>query len=466
MPDGSSTASGNQAEAAPASETDADRLPADGPPFPVDPAVMSVLETLWSAGHGAYLVGGGVRDALLQLPVSDWDIATDARPARLLEIFPGSSYQNRFGTVLARGMEITTFRRDHRYADHRRPDTVTFGADVFEDLARRDLTINAIAWGRRAPDAAAGLVDPADGQGDLAARLVRAVGDPDRRFDEDALRLLRAVRIAARLDFAIEPMTYAAMIAHAGDVEWVSGERVGTEIRRMLESATPSRAIRLLGSTHILPTVLPELAALSQASLERCLATLDAMVAEAPGHEHLALAAMLGELRPEVVRAVSERLRVSGRDAEAVAQLLAAAAVPYTSSWSDADVRRYMSRVPEALLDDLLLLRAARAAAVADADADREHELRDRISVQRAAATPLTLADLAVDGRDLRETLGVPESPLIGTLLEGLLADVIEEPSLNARTTLLTRASLALDELMQRRPAAGRSARPSGRLGQ
>ena len=177
------------------------------PPFPIHPDVTSALETLWQAGHGGYLVGGGVRDALLGLPVTDWDIATDARPERIMRIFPGSSYQNRFGTVLARGSEITTFRRDQRYADHRRPDTVTFSQDIFEDLARRDLTINAIAWGRRGPDAAARIVDPADGQGDLEARLVRAVGDPTRRFDEDALRLLRAVRIAARLDFSIEPMT-------------------------------------------------------------------------------------------------------------------------------------------------------------------------------------------------------------------------------------------------------------------
>ena len=160
-------------------------------------------------------MGGGVRDALLGLPVSDWDVATDARPERILKVFPGGTYENRFGTVLARGLEITTFRREHRYADHRRPDSVTFSDDIYEDLARRDLTINAIAWGRRGPAMAARLVDPADGQGDLRAHLVRAVGDPSRRFDEDALRLLRVVRIAAKLDFAIEPVTWAAMVTHA-----------------------------------------------------------------------------------------------------------------------------------------------------------------------------------------------------------------------------------------------------------
>ena len=241
----------------------------EGPPFAVEPEVIDVLATLWRAGHGAYLVGGGVRDALLGVAVSDWDIATDARPERILRLFPGSSYMNRFGTVLARHHEITTFRRDHRYADHRRPDSVTFSQDIFEDLARRDLTINAIAWGRRGPDGATRVVDPADGQGDLRAQLVRAVGDPDRRFDEDALRLLRAVRIAARLDFTIEPMTRAAMTAHAADIEYVSEERLGSEIRRMLSADMPSRAFRLLQETGILRTTLPELEALAADDPER-----------------------------------------------------------------------------------------------------------------------------------------------------------------------------------------------------
>jgi len=437
----------------------ADDAPIDAP-FPIDPEVLAVLGQLWSAGHGGYLVGGGVRDALLGLPVSDWDIATDARPERILRIFPGSSYQNRFGTVLARGMEITTFRRDHRYADHRRPDTITFSTDIFEDLARRDLTINAIAWGRRGPDAAPRVVDPADGQGDLEARLVRAVGDPVRRFDEDALRLLRAVRIAARLDFTIEPMTRSAMTAHAADVEWVSEERVSSEIRRMLAAETPSRAVKLLADTGILETVLPELAALPEPMLEHAGATLDAAAAAAPGHERLALASLLGDIGPEAARTALDRMRVGSRDIEAVVALIAAAPAPYTSDWSDPDVRRYMGRVRGELLDDLMTLRVARAGAGADADAvAREVELRRRVSAQRTAATPLTVADLAVDGGDLRETLGVPEGPLIGALLARLLADVIEEPALNTRMTLLTRASLVLDEIVHRGPAGSRPPR-------
>jgi tRNA nucleotidyltransferase/poly(A) polymerase len=428
----------------------------DRPPFAVDAAAMAVLERLWQAGHGAYLVGGGVRDALLGLPVSDWDVATDARPERIVEVFPGSTYQNRFGTVLAGATEVTTFRRDHRYADHRRPDSVTFSADILEDLARRDLTINAIAWGRRGPDAPAQLLDPADGQHDLAAGLVRAVGDPGRRFDEDALRLLRAVRIAARLDFAIEPITLGAMVAHAGDMAWVSAERIGSEVRRMLGTSPPSRAIRLLHRTGILATTLPELDALPQASLERALDVLDAVALEHPGEERLALAALCGSCPPDASRSLLARLRIGTHDVDAIDTLLAAAAASYDPAWSDADVRRYLARVPSESLDELLALRSARARSASDAHL--EQQLQARIAGQRLAAPPLNLADLALDGHDLRSVLGIPEGPAIGIILGRLLGDVIEEPARNTRASLLARAELVRDELARSGRGTGKGA--------
>jgi tRNA nucleotidyltransferase (CCA-adding enzyme) len=424
------------------------------PPFAIEPDVLELLTTLWSAGHSAYVVGGGVRDALLGLPVTDWDVATDARPERLLEVFPGSSYQNRFGTVLARGREVTTFRRDHHYADHRRPDMVTFSQDVFEDLARRDLTINAIAWGRRGPDAAPRLVDPADGQGDLRARLVRAVGDPDQRFEEDPLRLLRAVRIAARLGFEIEPLTLASMRRHAVDVGWVSEERVGAEVRRMLADSAPSRSVSLMLETGILAVILPEITGLPEDVRDRSLHTLEVIPREHPHRERLAFATLVAE--PVEGATALERLRLSHREIEAIVDLATAVRVPCRSSWSDADVRRFMSRIDADLLDDVLDLRAVRAAATrADAGIDPgpEQRLRERIEAQRAAGAPLTLADLSIDGRDLQDTLGLPEGPIIGSLLERLLADVIEDPSLDSRSTLLARASLMLEDDERRAPS-------------
>jgi tRNA nucleotidyltransferase/poly(A) polymerase len=418
---------------------------------------MAALDALWQRGHAAYLVGGGVRDALLGRSVTDWDVATDARPERILEVFPGSTYTNRFGTVQARGLEITTFRREHRYADHRRPDSVTFSDDVYEDLARRDLTINAIAWGSRSRGSPSRLVDPADGRGDLRAGLVRAVGDPRQRFDEDALRLLRAVRIAARLDFRIEPVTLAAMCSHAADLRWVSEERVAGEVLRMLEADRPSKAFRLLRGTGMLMLVLPELDSLAgrhdvhaadgEDGLDRSLRTLDAVTIQTPGRTRLALAALLCEAGPVAARAALDRLRVAARLADAVTALIEAAAITETASWSDADVRRYMASVAPGLLDDLLALRGARVAPEDARNIEREQILARRVQAQHAAGAPLSLADLEVDGRDVRDTLGIPEGPAIGRVLDRLLRDVIEDPALNQRMTLLTRARLLSDEL-------------------
>jgi tRNA nucleotidyltransferase (CCA-adding enzyme) len=437
------------------------------PPFPVEPETMSVLEALWSAGHGAYLVGGGVRDAILGLPVNDWDVATDADPSEILAIFRGSTYKNRFGTVLARHHEITTFRRDHRYADHRRPERITFSEDVYEDLARRDLTINAIAWGRRGLDDAARELDPADGRGDLEARLVRAVGDPGRRFDEDALRLLRAVRIAARLDFTIEPMTWAAMAAHADDIAWVSEERIGNEIRRMLGADIPSRAFRLMLDSGILAATMSDLAALAEhtdgtgstdgtESTDRfahALATLDAAATLAPRNERLALAALLHPIGPDRARLLLDKLRVAGRDSEMTCRLIDTLPVDYQPDWSDIEVRRYMRRAGIELLDDLLELRRAHSMAVDDRElAATERALRARVEAQRESGVPLTLADLDIDGRDIGDTLGLPESPMIGQILDQLLDDVIVDPRLNTRMTLLTRASLILERLVHGEP--------------
>jgi tRNA nucleotidyltransferase/poly(A) polymerase len=436
----------------------------ESPPFAVEPEVMAVLEALWTCGHGAYLVGGGVRDALLGLPVADWDVTTDARPERILEIFPGGIYENRFGTVQARGVEITTFRREHRYADHRRPDSVTFSSDVYEDLARRDLTINAIAWGRHGPGLPARLVDPADGQGDLRSRLVRAVGDPGRRFDEDALRLLRAVRIASRLGFVIEPLTLAAMTAHATDIRWVSEERIGEEIRRMLAAPVPSSAFRMLEATGLLAATVPELTTLTAPTdadgpmaegLGRPLVVLDSVAEAAPGNLRLALAALLGETDLPAAREALERLRVAHRDVEAVSVLIAASRADGmsprpASAASDGDIRRFLAGLPADLVDDLLLLRHARVPAHDPGQLEAELAFQRRLARLRDEQPPLTLAELAIDGHDLRETLGVPEGPVVGTLLERLLADVIEEPSLNQRVTLLTRASLLLQAGLER----------------
>jgi tRNA nucleotidyltransferase/poly(A) polymerase len=277
----------------------------------VPDAVLAVLETLWTRDCDAYVVGGGVRDSLLERPLpDDWDVATSARPEEVKAAFSTGQYENRFGTVtvpLSDNIyaEITTFRRDHQYADHRRPDAVTFTDSLDEDLARRDFTVNAICWGRRAGEDDPGLVDPTNGLADLDARLIRAVGDPAKRFDEDGLRLLRAARFGAQLGFEIEPVTLAGMRATAETVKFVSAERVGGELRRMVAADPPSVGFKILAETGVLEHALPELAVQRGVPQDKipghdlwlhCLTSLDAAATIDPGNQRLRLAALLHDI--------------------------------------------------------------------------------------------------------------------------------------------------------------------------
>lgn len=446
-----------------------ERLAPISPPEPV----MNVLQTLWDAGHAAYLVGGGVRDALLGKAVTDWDVATDALPERLLEIFPAGGYDNRFGTVQVPSddlaLEVTTFRRDHLYADHRRPDSVTFSESLEEDLARRDFTVNAIAWGR--PDGAE-ITDPTGGLADLQAGVLRAVGDPAVRFDEDALRLLRAARLAAQLGFEIEPSTLAAMKATAETVRWVSSERIGDELRKMLAADPPSRAFAILAETGVLEFCLPELAAQHGIAQDKApgmdlwahsLATLDGAAGIDPGNSRLRLAALLHDIgKPgtladghfighdaegaRLAELLLARLAFPRREAEAVVELVRHHMFSYEPRWSGAAVRRFIRRVGRDLVDDLLDLRAAdNTGSGLPANAGHLDEMRKRVAAELAAGAPLSLRELAVHGDDLTAELAIAPGPVVGRLLEHLLGWVLDDPARNEREALLgeARAELA-----------------------
>lgn len=464
--------------------------------------VTPILSTLWANGHAAYVVGGALRDALLGRPASDWDVATGARPERLLDLFPGAHYENRFGTVLVpvepgRAVEVTTFRRDIEYRDRRRPDRVEFSDSLEEDLARRDFTINAIAYGRpgdrptdqagvddRPTDLEPGspatgstitleLVDPWQGRADLAAGVIRAVGDPAERFDEDALRLLRAVRLATQLRFEIEPATMAALQAAAPFAGTVSPERVGQELRKMLAVPEPSRGFRALAATGLLAPLFPLLAdqvGLVQAKgpgidlWEHTLRTLDAAARLEPGDETLAMAALLHDCgKPETWRdghfighervgaaraeALMRRMAVPRREAGPVADLVRWHMYGYESRWSDAAVRRLIQKVGRSTLPRLLRLREADNLGSGEpADAGGVDELRERIAAELERGVPLTLRDLAIDGDDLREACDIPPGPLLGTLLDRLLEAVIADPERNRRETLLADVRSWLDD--------------------
>ncbi|MGH2407707.1 MAG: CCA tRNA nucleotidyltransferase [Candidatus Limnocylindrales bacterium] len=439
--------------------------------------VSPVLTTLWTNGHAAYLVGGSLRDDLLNRPAFDWDVATDARPQRLLALFPGAHYENRFGTVLVPALpgdsvEVTTFRREVGYRDRRRPDHVEFSDSLVEDLGRRDLTVNAIAFGRPGdgqPGATDGprLEDPTGGLADLDARLLRAVGDPRQRFDEDALRLLRVVRLSAQLDFAIEPATQAALVEMAPLVAQVSAERVGQELRKMLAADPPSRGFGALASTGLLEYVLPVLAAqrgVPQAKLPgmdlwaHTLATLDAAGRLAPGDETLLLAALLHDIgKPETLadghfhgheavgaeraQELLHRLAVPRREAAPVVELVRWHMYGYESRWGDAAVRRFIRTVGRDILPRLFLLREAdNLGSGAPADAGGLDELRERVAAELERGVPLATRDLVVDGHILQAELDLAPGPQLGALLERLLESVVSNPSRNRREMLLADA--------------------------
>ena len=430
------------------------------------------MDRLAEHGHAAYVVGGSVRDALLGRPAQDWDLATDARPDRLLAVFPGAVYENKFGTVAVRegGVvhEVTTFRTDHDYADFRRPHRVEFGDDVRLDLARRDFTVNAIAWGREADAPASAIVDPFEGVLDIERRVLRAVGDPGARFGEDALRMVRAVRLAAVLGFSIEPATLAAIRDNAPLAAHVSGERVSAELEKLLTAPRPSTGLRLMADTGLLAVVLPELAAQrgvpqnkieGEDLLDHTFGSVDAAPAERPIVRLAALVHDIGKpstiddgpfrghevVGAELAEQLLDRLRTPRAATDRIVGLVRHHMFTYEPSWGDAGVRRFIQRVGIAAIDDLFELRRAdNIGSGVPADAHGLAELRDRVDAELAATVVLDRSRLAVRGDDLIAELGVPAGPRLGRILDELLERVIAEPKLNDRATLLLLAESML----------------------
>jgi tRNA nucleotidyltransferase (CCA-adding enzyme) len=445
----------------------------DGDPLRIDlpPAVAAILDALREAGHETVLVGGSVRDLVRGDVPADWDVATAAPPEEVAARFPGATWENPFGTVTVRdssggrGIEVTTYRVEAGYRDQRRPDAVRWGESVADDLARRDFTINAMAW---MPDPAGGgagrLIDPYGGAADMKAGLLRAVGDPNARFAEDALRLLRAVRFATRFGMRLDPATAAAIRAHAPDAAGLSGERVRDELTRILAgTAAPSQAFELMEQLGLLQVLLPELAALRglpQAkpragdALDHSLRAADAL----PGADPvLRLAGLLHDVgkattladghflhhdREGALQAEQIMLRLRARRAEVtrVTRLVRHHMFAYTHQWTDAAVRRFVRRVGVDLLADLFALRAADDVASGVTEPpDGWTELRERVAA--TAGDPLEAGHLAISGDDLIAELGIPPGPAIGRLLAALLEAVLEDPELNSRERLLELAS-------------------------
>jgi tRNA nucleotidyltransferase (CCA-adding enzyme) len=362
----------------------------------VPPDVVTVCRRLHGAGHEAHLVGGGVRDMLLGRTPADFDVATDAVPEVVLDLF-GKTFAIPTGlkhgtvTVLTdtsppRHVEVTTFRGEGEYLDGRRPSSVTYVKSLKDDLARRDFTMNAVAYDPLA-DA---ITDPFDGRGDLSRGLIRAVGDPIARFREDGLRPMRAVRQAAQLAFAIDPPTQAAIEPTLDVFRKVSAERIRDELLKMLGAPRPSRGLALMRDTGLLREVMPELLEGVGCTQNRFHKhdvfghTLD-VVDETQGDPILRLGALLHDVgKPrarqpregapgeysffqhevvgaEMADAICRRLKLATADRERVVGVVKNHMFFYLPEWTDGSVRRFVRRVGgHAALDDLFALRASR----------------------------------------------------------------------------------------------------------
>jgi tRNA nucleotidyltransferase (CCA-adding enzyme) len=438
-------------------------------PDDVAPAALEICRRLRAAGHGAHVVGGCVRDVLLGRPAKDWDIATSAVPEEVQRLFrrtvPTGIAHGTVTVLLGKvPVEVTTYRGESDYSDARRPDRVVFGVTLEEDLARRDFTVNAIAYDPLGDV----IVDPFGGRADLAARVLRAVGDPVQRFREDGLRVMRAVRFLATLEMTLDAATEAAIPTALGSLARVSAERVRDELMKLLGAPRPSIGLAAAQRTGILDVVLPELTegvGVTQNRYHRfdvwehTLASVDAT----PGDAVVRLGTLLHDVakprtaapRPdapgensfyrhdavgaEMADAIGRRLKLPNAVRERVVALVAHHMFWYSPEWTDATVRRFIRRVGTDLLPDLFALRAGDVVGRGYGE-DPEHELgelRRRIERVIESDQALSIADLAVTGEDVMRVLAIPPGRAVGDALRALLEQVIEDPSLNEREKLL-----------------------------
>lgn len=441
-------------------------------------SAQQIIETLKIAGHEAYAVGGSVRDLLMDKETKGWDFTTNATPEQILELFPDSFYDNQFGTVgvkirrqssdVSRQTddvidiyEITTYRSEEGYKDHRHPDKITWGTSLEEDLARRDFTINAIAFDGKT------MIDPYDGKKDLENKLIRAVRNPDERIEEDALRSLRAVRFAARFGFVLEEHTALAIKSHAANIGKISAERIRDEFLKIIATDHAADAVLVLKNLGLLHFILPELEvafATPQKSPKRHhiydVGTHSVMAMKyCPSDEPIVrlstLIHDLGKVKTfrqdatglitfynhEVVSAhiakdVARRLRLSRNDSETLYVLVRWHQFSVDERQTDSALRRFIRRVGMERLSKILALRIGDRLGGGATETSWRLELYKQrlVEVQKQ---PFSVTDLKVDGHDVMKILDVKPGPIIGKTLDALFSEVEAGTLANERETLL-----------------------------
>lgn len=448
--------------------------------------VKKVTKALREAGFEAYLVGGCVRDLMLEKKPKDWDITTNAHPAQIQQVFPESFYENEYGTVGVKTgsedesiaiVEVTPYRSESGYSDRRRPDTVTFGVSLEEDLARRDFTINALAYDESKGHLKDALIDPFGGLKDIQDRVLRAVGNPLERFNEDALRMVRAVRLIAELSFAIDAETASAISECGDNLSHVSRERIRDELVRILLSREPMTALALAERLNILKHIAPDLLrgigveqnqAHSFTVFEHNLRTMQ-HAADKNWHFDVRLAGLFHDIsKPEtrrwsdekkdwtfhghdvvgarVTKKALENLKFSRETVEKVSKL-----VRWHMFFSDPDVitlsavRRIIRNVGEEHIWDLLNLRVCDRIGTGRPK-EQPFRLRKYISmVEQALRDPISVALLKTDGTRIMELFHEKPGPKIGWTLNALLEEVLEDPNLNTKEYLDERTQKLLN---------------------
>ncbi|HUD04956.1 MAG TPA: HD domain-containing protein [Patescibacteria group bacterium] len=437
--------------------------------------VLEVYKALEENKFEAYFVGGSVRDLLLKRKIKDWDLTTNATPEQIVKVFPNGFYDNEFGTVGVpvkigeedHVVEITTYRTETAYKDNRHPEKVSWGKTLEEDLGRRDFTVNAIAL-RIGEKNVFELVDPYDGEKDLKQKIIRAVGDPNLRFKEDALRLLRAVRITTELGFTIEKKTWERIIEDAMLIENISAERIKTELLRILGSDNPYAGVMLLKDSGLLGFILPELLEGIGVSMVR------------PGRHHttdvfthnilslkfcpsidplVRFATLLHDVgKPKVAArdedgyvifhnhevagariaaAVCDRLKFSKKDKEKVVILIRWHMFSVNENQTDAAIRRFIRKIGVENVKEMMDLRVADrlGGGTQTAESWRLKLFKEKIEEQLKPA-PFSINDMTVDGNDVMRILNIKPGPIIGKVLNELFAEVDEDLKLNNKEYL------------------------------
>jgi len=438
----------------------------------IHPILREIAALFKAQNRELCLVGGAVRDMLRGKKSHDWDLATNAPPGEVTEIFRKvqskvipTGIKHGTVTVLYRGrsMEITTYRTEAEYTDGRRPNQVHYAANIEEDLSRRDFTMNAIAL--RLPQGE--KVDPFGGEADIKTGIIRCVGNPAERFAEDGLRPLRAVRFAVQLSFNLEPETLAAIPGALETSAKVSAERVRDEIEKIIASDKPSRAFVLMEQSGLLKLFLPELAAcrgIEQKGfhrfdvLEHSLLACD-YAAKKQYSQDVQIAALLHDIgkvptrkldggiwtfyqheieSEKMTRNMLMRMRYPNVLVDSVCHLVKEHMFHYTDEWGDAAVRRFIVRVGEDNLTKIYQLRRADAYATASVEPPPDFllPLARRVEKTLGESRVFSLKDLAVSGKDLI-AIGIKPGKTLGIILDELLETVLDDPAQNTREALL-----------------------------